>query len=132
MARRKAEPRTDDTERVVERYDRDPLATFITKVYGLLDIDKQSVITNTVRSVRGDKVALRGFVTNALTSATVQNKPMTDIELGTILFRLLLDREINPSELNNLVEFLGTHTRTDMVYQMLASVEWHDKMNRLI
>ena len=119
-------------ERSVERIDRDPLAVFIGKVYELLNINKQSAIRSTIRSVRGDKIALKAFVTNALTSSTMQEKQMTDIELGTILFRLLIDREINSTELTNLIEYLDDHTRTDMVYKMLASVEWQEKVDRLI
>ena len=109
----------------------DPLTVFVSSVYSLLGIDRQSSIKDTVRSVRGNKIALKSFVYNALTSSTMQEKQITDIELGTMLFRLLLDREINAVELTNLLDYLGTHTRVDMVNKLLSSIEWQEKVDKL-
>ena len=109
----------------------DELTDFITEVYKFININKATVIKNTVRKVRGNKVALRAFVQNALLTDTVLNMEMTDIELGTLLFRLLLNREITVLELTNMVEYLGGHTRADMINHILSSRDWLDRLNTL-
>ena len=110
----------------------DELVAFVSNIYKFLNIDKASVIKNTVRTVRGDKVALRDFVQNSLTTAYVLDMEVSDIELGILLFPLLLGRNIMPAELGNMVEYLGTHTRADMIKHILASSDWRDRLDRLI
>ena len=110
----------------------DELSAFVYSVYGLLDIDRATTIKTTIKNVRGNKIALKAFVQNALTCATMLDKSITDIELGTILFRVLLEREITGSELSNMIEYLDNHTRTDMINKLLASAEWAERVNRIV
>ena len=121
--------REKKTERPTPR--QDELTTFVNDLYKFINVDKSQVIRNTVRNVRGNKGALKEFVQSIMTCATVQNMEITDIELGTILFKLLLNRPITPTELGNMVEYLEGHTRSDMISKILCSQDWYDRLNEL-
>lgn len=110
----------------------DELTTFVTAIYDLININRVTTIRNTIKNVKSDRFALKMFVQNVLTCNTMLELPMTDIELGTILFRLLLNREITQLELGNMIEYLEDHTRSDMVFKILASHEWAERVNLLV